>query len=214
MVMDKNLKASDLLKKYEDKRQLRIENYKVQYDKCLDSINNADKYCNQQYTLYTVPYNLPGSVDFDVNECTIYLKEQLRLAEFYVKILKPGNILLISWMAEHVKKVKKQNAKGKALVETINTSKAVFNQFNGKPFTGDNNRRHESTRRENETEHIIEFIPESPLSNIHLRAELMKKNPKYSHLKSVQSMYDYKASSQSQYNTTVSDKNRKKLKKK
>ncbi|KAJ3170019.1 hypothetical protein HDU87_000485 [Geranomyces variabilis] len=103
-----SFKASDLLKEEEALARLRKKNYRIQFQKCLNVVNSAHKDLHQQYTVYNVPLVLPGDPHFSLQECIAYLKEKLTDAEFYVKLMQPGNVLLISWLPEHVRKVKKK----------------------------------------------------------------------------------------------------------
>lgn len=161
------LKASDLTKNEGIFRRMRKRNYAAQYEKCLDLIQTVNDHCHHQYTIYTVPVIVPGQAHYDLDECTIYLKEELLKADFYVRLMKPGNQLYISWKPEDVEKVRKMKER-KRKEEEI-----------------DGERRKPTLSRD-----IIDYNPDSALSNVHLTTSLMMENPKYAHLKSLQKLRD------------------------
>ena len=169
----KNFKASDLLRHEETKKRLRRTNYKEQYQKCLDWISTVNEHCHTLYTTYTVPFILPGEPNYQVDECATYLKDELRHSEFYAKVMNPGNELYISWRPEDVEKVRKRNDK--------------------KFEKEEREREKEQERRDREYEEeqkanskVIRYNPSAPFSDLHLRATLIKENPRYGNLKSVQ----------------------------
>jgi len=162
------LKASDLLKSEESNKKYRKRNYRMQYDKCLDLIQTINNHCHSQYTTYNVPAMLPGNPHFDMDECIIFLKEELRKADFYVRLMKPGNVLYISWKPHDVEKVRKLNQR----IESKERKKDEELSVN--------------TERKVKEKPVIEFNPDSALSELHLTSQLIMNNPKYSHLKSVQ----------------------------
>jgi len=112
---------------------------------------------------------VPGEPYYNMDECIIYLKEELKKSDFYVRLMKPGNILYISWRPEDVEKVKRHNNK----YETSTEREDYYHH-----------KRHRVI--EDDKAPTIEFDPDSALSNVRLRASLMMNNPKYEHLPSVQ----------------------------
>ena len=106
MVGRHRFKASDLLAQEKTLKRVRKKNYAVQLDKCIDAIRAVNEHCHALYTMYTVPFMVPGEPHYNMDECIIYLKEELRKSDFYVRLMKPGNILYISWKPEDVEKAK------------------------------------------------------------------------------------------------------------
>lgn len=184
-----DFKASDLVKDEKIKERLRKRNYKVQYQKCLDSISTVNEHCHTQYTVYTVPYSIPGDPNFDVAECTLYLKEELRKSDFYAKLMKPGNLIYISWRPEDVEKVEKKNKKLQKREEKERKERREKRHLARMKETGNVGDTGYYTR-EPERDHVIQYDPNSALSNVRLRATLMKNNPKFSHLASIQKYHN------------------------
>lgn len=163
-------KASDLLAQEKTLRRIRKRNYAVQFDKCIDAVRTVNEHCHTMYTMYTVPSMIPGEPHYNMDECIIYLKEELKKSDFYVRLMKPGNILYISWKPEDVEKVKRYNDKME-----MSTERKVSRKMTQKLY-----------EPEEATPPIIEFNPDCPLSNMRLRTSLMMNNPKYDHLPSMQ----------------------------
>jgi hypothetical protein len=158
----KSLKAGDLTKNEIVFKRLRKKAYLTQYEKCVHLIESINKH-NLRYTTYTVPVIVPSQPHYDVDECTIYLKEELLKADFYVRLMKPGNVLYISWKSEDVAKVRKMKEKKEN--RTNSNSSSDVSKFQE-----------------------IDYNPDSALSNVHLTTTLMMENPKYAHLKSLQNL--------------------------
>lgn len=172
-------KASDLLKDDQEKHKLRLANYRIEFQKCLDTIANVNMYSHNNFTFYKLPLVLPGDPHFELQECIAYFKEELARAEFYVKLKHPGDILLISWHPQHVKLVQDQVQRRKEKQrKEKEKEKAKVKKDEGK---GTNLPVKETPRQ-------IDFQPDSALSNLSLRSSLMKDNPKYAHLKSIQKL--------------------------
>ena len=165
------IKAADLLKNEEINRRCRKRNYRMQYEKCVDAIQSVNEHCHFQYTTYNVPAMIPGEPYYDMDECIVYLKEELRKSDFYVRLMKPGNVLYISWRPQDINKVQKRNEKHQE---------------------AELRRKEEEYRRreaeENDEPSTIEYIPDSALSNLHFTTSLMMNNPEYAHLKSLQNL--------------------------
>ncbi len=182
-----SFKASDLLKEEEVLSKLRKSNYRVQYQKCLNVVDTAHTDLHKQYTLYKIPLVLPGDPHFDLTECVAYLKKKLTDAEFYVKLMQPGNILLISWLPDHVEKVKKKAAKeirkGQQKDEAIKDAKTAKD---AKDFQNSSSKNRQTEGTAAKSEDRIAYQPASALSNLSFRSSLMRDNPKYDHLKSMQ----------------------------
>ena len=182
-----SFKASDLLKEEEVLSKLRKSNYRVQYQKCLNVVDTAHTDLHKQYTLYKIPLVLPGDPHFDLTECVAYLKKKLTDAEFYVKLMQPGNILLISWLPDHVEKVKKKAArevrKGQQRDEA--KSKDAKIAKDAKDAVNSKTQQSEETAAKAREDRIA-YRPASALSNLSFRSSLMRDNPKYDHLKSMQ----------------------------
>jgi hypothetical protein len=174
--MDFSVKASDLVKDAEDMKKLRKKNYKFELQKCFDHIRNVNK-LDHQYTTYTVPIALPSDANYNLSECAAYLKEGLRQAEFYVKLLKPGNVLFISWIPEDVVKVQKRNKKELFLAKEKRKRQEAAKSL-----------RDQEKKKLVEEPMILEYDPMSPISNMQVRLELMRNNPNYAHLKSLQKL--------------------------
>ena len=182
-------KASDLLKEEEARAKLRKTNYRVQFQKCLSAVESAHKDYHRQYTQYTIPFALPADPHFTLTECISYLKEKLTEAEFYVKLMKPGNVLLISWLPEDVVKVKKKvdekaRLRQKEREERKERAAALRAMEQPPP-----------TEQGSQGPARIEYKPTSALSNLSLRSSLMRDNPKYDHLKSMQRLKRRKGNS-------------------
>jgi hypothetical protein len=167
------LKAADLLKNDDITRRFRKRNYRVQYEKCLDAVQGINEHCHYQFTTYNVPAMIPGEPFYDMDECIMYLKEELRKSDFYVRLMKPGNVLYISWRPQDVDKVQKRNEK---------------QQKQHAAQEEERQRRREEIAEPLQREEQFEFVPESALSNLHLTTSLMMNNPAYDHLKSIQNL--------------------------
>ena len=114
---------------------------------------------------------IPGEPFYDMDECIVYLKEELRKSDFYVRLMKPGNVLYISWRAQDIEKVHKRNQK-----EIKRREEERYIEERDVRDVG------------NSKEMAIEYLPDSALSNIHLTTSLMMNNPEYAHLKSIQNL--------------------------
>jgi hypothetical protein len=172
------LKASDLTKNEAIFKRIRKRQYATEYEKCLDLIQTVNDHCHLQYTTYAVPVMIPGQPHFDADECTIYLKEELLKAEFYVRLMKPGNVLYISWKLEDIEKVRKSNEK---------KLRENYQDDTVSDVNEDSKHRQEKSLKSS-TPMIIDYNPESALSNVRLTTSLMLDNPKYAHLKSVKKL--------------------------
>lgn len=184
-------KASDLLKEEEARAKLRRTNYRVQFQKCLSAVETAHKDLHRQYTQYTIPFALPADPHFTLAECISYLKEKLTEAEFYVKLMKPGNVLLISWLPEDVVKVKKKaekKAKLRQKERDERKERAAALRAMEQPPAAERPQGSQGPAK-------IEYQPSSALSNLSLRSSLMRDNPKYDHLKSMQRLKRRKGNS-------------------
>jgi hypothetical protein len=171
------LKAADLHKNDDIMRRFRKKNYRKQYDKCIDSIQGVNEHCHAQYTTYTVPAMIPGEPHFDMDECIVFLKEELRKADFYVRLMKPGNVLYISWRPQDVEKVQKLNEKkGDGDGKDAREEKDDREGREGREKGG----------RGGKQQPIVQFNPDSALSNAHLTTSLIMNNPDFAHYKSVQ----------------------------
>lgn len=200
-------KASDLLKNDKELKFLRLKNYKTELSKCLDVIYTANLHAHSQFTTFNVPSSLPGDPNFIQQECLEFLKIELSKLDFYVKTLKPGDSLLISWMENHIEHVKKKNRK-KALEIERQTEKTIFLSNADKQHPYQHQHQHQDQYHQHQHQHqhqdqyhqhhrqnqhqsdtkniILNYNPDSALSNLHFTTSLIKENPKYSHLKSVQ----------------------------
>jgi hypothetical protein len=165
------LTADDLLKTNDTTRRLRKKNYKIVYEKCIFAIESVHEYCKYDFTTFIIPDKLVGEPFYDLDECIIYLKEELRKANFYVRVAKPGNVLYISWRQQDVEKVKKYNEKMKEKEDARAAQIAAQNA--------------EQYGNQNVQNAILHYDPNDPLSNMHLTAALMMENSKYDHLPSV-----------------------------
>ncbi len=183
-------KASDLLKEEEARAKLRKKNYRIQYQKCLNAVDSAHKDLHRQYTQYTIPMALPADPHFALDECIKYLKEKLTEAEFSVKLMRPGNILLISWLPEDVAKVQKKVEKKKKQRQKEREEKQK-QKLSEAPLATVATPTFAATTREPPR---IDYQPTSALSNLSLRSALMRDNPKYDHLKSMQRLKRKKGS--------------------
>ena len=173
--MDKDFKASDLLKDETLKKKIKKKNYKLQYQKCIETIKTTNDICFKQFTVFAVPLSILGEPNFDSAECIIYLMEELEKAEFYARIMKPGNLLFISWREEDVKKVKRKNEKKKQLEEE-----------HRKLRKAERERVRLELERNKPKEKVIEFNPDTNLGRLHLATTLMKDNTeRFGHLKTI-----------------------------
>lgn len=175
------LKATDLYKNDDVLKKLRKKNYRKQYDKCIETIRSVNEHCHVQYTTYNVPAMIPGEPYFDMDECIIFLKEELRKADFYVRLMKPGNILYISWRPRDVEKVQKLNSKHR------NNNYNNYNNYN----SDDNMDKENEVKEIKSKRPIIQFNPDSALSNAHLTTSLIMDNPDFAHYKTVQKYKKY-----------------------
>ncbi len=176
--MSLNFKASDLLKDELIKRKIKKKNYKQQLQRCLETIKSANENYHKQFLVYNVPYSLIGEPNYDPAECTIYIKEELRNSEFAVDIMKPGNILFISWKPEDVEKVQKKNAKKKKKEEEERQKRRLEKE-------AEKQRKQEELRKLQPDRPFIEYDPKSRLSTMKFTADLIRNNSRYSNLKSV-----------------------------
>lgn len=156
-----SLKASDLLKKDKERERLRRANYNKECEKCLDWIQNADSFTCSKYTIYTLPAFLISDANYVLHECVQFVKEKLTRSEFYVRVLKPGDRLFISWDPKLIK------------VPERKITKASSTQ------------RRRDAQEESRPGPSIVFDANSSLSRLRAAATLMTDNPRYAHLDSV-----------------------------
>ena len=183
-----SFKASDLLRDLQVRENLRITNYKTEFHKCLDAVKTVNEHSRKQYTLYSVPLVLPGDPNFELEECISYLKSELSKAEFYVKLMQgAGNVLFISWKPEHItlmqEKARKRMRKEKEREEQEKEKEKEREKEQAKAKQRQVN---PAVPEEPSSPRVLEFHPKSALSHLSLRSSLMKDNPKYAHLKSLQ----------------------------
>lgn len=178
-------KASDLLKGDERKKEMRYRNYSIQLRKCLDTISSINTYAHKQFTAYLVPSSLPGDPNFDTTECIKFLKEELRKLDFYVKLLKDGNNLLISWKPEDVQYVKAKNDKVREELRKIKENERKQRE---ELMEKEREKKRKEFEEKQNQEIVIKVNPQSALSQLQYTTELMKTNPSYSHLKSIQKL--------------------------
>ena len=149
------LRASDLLRPITNGKVLCLEAYREELKNANKMIKSVNDNCHKRYTLHTVPLMKLGLAYYDADDCVTYVRDHLVEQGFYVKRVLPGNVLFISWDPQHIKP-EKPRAESKKVESSASPSKP--------------------------TEHVIEYNPSSAISGLHLRATLMKNNPKYAHL--------------------------------
>lgn len=177
--MSTNLRASDLLRDEHLKKKMRKENYKVQYQKCLNSIKTLNAHCHNTFTIHTIPVVLMGDPNYNMDECILYIKEELKKGEFHVRLMQPGNALYISWSQKDVEKVRKKNEKER---EKERTKRLGF-QTKETDEKSPNN----TSKNDEHTTRNISVNPNDPLSRLFMKTTLMSENPKYSKMKSMKS---------------------------
>lgn len=146
--MDK-IKASDIVNHVNQNKKSKIQNFDVEYNKCMTQIieqskTNSDK----EFIIYSVPLMKTLDPNFECSDCVNYLKAKLTFAEFYVRICNSGNEIYISWKPSDVKKVQKFLEKRKKKERTTVTDIPR-----------------------------LEVNPNSALSMLRLTSHLMKNNP-------------------------------------
>ena len=155
--------ASQLLKEADEIKGIRESQYQKEFQKCMDTIETASR--SWKYTRHQIPVTIHGDPSYDYKECIKFLKVKLRQSEFFVKTMEPGNILFISWRPEDVSPPKVEKVTQKVpSVPKVPIAKVIPPKV------------------------IIDYDPNSAMSNVKLRSKLMVDNPKYAHLKSVQKM--------------------------
>ena len=177
--MNEAFKASDLIKIDDLRSKLRRKHYKIEYEKCLSVIKTANEQCQTKFTIYTIPHMIPNDMNYEFDECTLYVKNELIKAEFYVRTMKPGNVLFISWDPEKTKTM--ANKRNRIVLEEKEERKR-------KREAQERQRRRENknmtSTRKRETKQI-EFVPSSALSTMHLKTSLMADNPDFAHLNTI-----------------------------
>jgi hypothetical protein len=100
-------------------------------------------------------------------------------------------VLYISWIPADVEKIKRYNNKKELATATTEiTTATTENQTIDDRNSNSSVSRIRNKNYQNETflPPIIEFDPDSALSNVRLRTSLMMNNPKYDHLPGVQKL--------------------------
>jgi len=165
-----SLKASELVSDKDKIYEISKYNYKCELDKCFTHIRKVWKECKNETTYYSIPYTLYDNPYYDKNECIKYLKEHLYASEFYVRILSSNeNCLYISWKKNDVDKVKIYLQKQKQKQLEIRQQEL----------------QKEQQIKKERKESLINWHPQSAISDLKMKTFLMKGNPKYSHLKSI-----------------------------
>jgi hypothetical protein len=163
------LKASDLVHKKESTEKILQNNYRMEYKKCLSYICKMNKESQLDEIYYEIPFVLPYDPNYYHLDCADYIKHNLYKAEFYTRIVKPGNILYISWKKEDVTKVKKHLKKKqeKELQEKMEKNKKQLAI---------------SLDAIQEANNSLMYNPNSAISKLKISSLLMRQNPKYKSL--------------------------------
>ncbi|KAJ3035278.1 hypothetical protein HDV00_004096 [Rhizophlyctis rosea] len=167
------LKATDLLKREVERQKFRRKNYEKEYQKCLDTVKTADSSSHEKFVIYSVPDSLNYDDNYVLSECVEFMQRKLRESEFYVRLMRPGDKLFISWDAKLILKGAHQKGDG--------ATKSGGHMTNKKG--------HEES---NDITEGIYFNASSALSTLHMASSLMLDNPKYAHLQSVRKMKQQK----------------------
>ena len=152
--------ASDLLNFKAQNSKAKQRNYDNELQKCLETIKNTFKTTQADHIFYKVPIVLALDPLYDYTECINFLKERLLRIEFYVRVRSSGNELYISWNAKDVEKVKKRNKK--LACKNMEFEK---DSFSSKLAVNSN------------------LLP--AMARLSLTTKLMKNNPTYAKLKSL-----------------------------
>ncbi|RKO94575.1 hypothetical protein BDK51DRAFT_26860 [Blyttiomyces helicus] len=162
------LKASDLLQAEYAGLESRYQKYQIELEKILTEIRTVLEYCHEKCTTTKVPISIPETSNYNFIECMEFLKAALRKKEFYVKRKTDENTLYISWSAADVSKTKKWNEQQRKLKEKLGIEVAESKMNEKKTKTDE-----------------YYYNPDSGLSNMKLRSQIMRKNLRYAHLKNV-----------------------------
>ena len=136
-------------------------------NRCLAEIERiAETFPAQDYTVFTIPYVLDNDPpQLSRERCIIYLIEELRKLRFFVKRCKNEDIF-ISWDPKHTPSEpnKPQTMDRKRTRPRRKLGVSGVSDYDSADDEGD----------------IITYRPNSEFGDLHLRTQLMAKNPKYS----------------------------------
>jgi len=179
------IKASDLLKNRDLEQDENAKVYEIEYLKCVHFIKEKHKSSESIY--YELPFFSPNTPTYDVKECLQYIKNKLRDCEFYCKI-KNDSTLYISWKREHVLLMQKI-LQDKEL-EQLRLQEEIMRKEQQELEEMENELKRErqlqlQQKEAERQERLLNYKPNTALSDLYLKTSLMKKNSKYSHLKGV-----------------------------
>ncbi len=89
-----NITARDMIRADQERKNKRLLEYDRQFERCLDDIRQARTYSKDAFIIFEAPLTL---IEYECEECVVYLKDRLFANGFYCKRLKPGNRLFVSW---------------------------------------------------------------------------------------------------------------------
>ncbi len=84
-----------IIRQNNERRQLLLNNYMIQYDKCITHIKQENN-TNKTDTIYEVASHIPGLPNYDSSECILYIDNKLRGIYFDTYIMDTRT-LFISW---------------------------------------------------------------------------------------------------------------------
>lgn len=99
--MTSHIFAKDLQYLRRQRELHRIELYRHQMNKCFEAIRQASTSgIGKEYTLFTIPYVIPGEPSYNFEECVKYIKRVLKQHGFKRNRVQPGNVIFISWESD------------------------------------------------------------------------------------------------------------------
>ena len=171
-----SLKASDFVRVKKESENLSISSYKVQLEKCLVHLRLVFNTTDDNSIFYNVPTKIWDNPYYKLNECIQYMKKELKEREFFTKVLESdASTLWISWDMKYIEAIQKE--------KELQLQKEL-------------QLRNEQLQQQQDIQ--LKWNPHSAISDMNIKTSLMKSNPKYSHLKSINSLK----------NTTKSSKKR------
>lgn len=77
-------------------RRRQQELYAIHLERCCSQIRDAHS-SGKDFTMYTVPMVMLDEPHYGYVACIDFLKAKLKEGGFYRRVLKPGNLIFISW---------------------------------------------------------------------------------------------------------------------
>lgn len=174
--------AENLAKRYQVHCDMRRQNYEILVEKILYYMESLESQVQCTSILYPIPYSLADDPQYKQSEAVGYCVQRLRDQNFYVRVVNPGTTLYISWDPHHVQKMILVNGKkNKTPLVTLPPPVPPSPPTLAAP-------KEQVKKKKTKTQHTIVYNPDCALSNVNLRAHLMKANPRYKHLKALENL--------------------------